>query len=448
MFISRRALILLAAVALAFAACDSTATTPTTSTTTTVPSTTIASTTTTTTTAAPAPTVLPPEQEALLTAQIDALIAATEEIRGLPFLERPDVAIVTPEELAVRVAGLVSEQLGDLDVETRWLQLLGLLGVDADLATLVEELYSDQVLGFYDGETRQLVVGTRSAELTTFDEMNLVHELIHALTDQHFQFHDHRMRLLDEKRYDELEAHLALVEGDATYFQLIWIQEMLSLTDQLALATQLLETDMSSLANVPLVLQNDLAFAYEEGFEFVAQLVATGGIAAVDAAYTNPPATTEQVMHPDRYVAGEPARVVGLPDLVLDGYELYERSTSGEQGIRLLFAESLDAGLATQTAAGWGGDQYAIYDDGDDIVYVLLVVGDSEQDAFELAEGFLTLARSGMGAGDGVEDGGGVLFTGDELYVFVDRLDDRLLFVAATDPGAGAQARELAGVVG
>ncbi|MEA2002385.1 MAG: hypothetical protein U9N84_10960 [Actinomycetota bacterium] len=248
-----------------------------------------------------------------LSEQIIELIGVTEQVRGLPFLTQPNVAILTPEELAARVRKDLEEEIDsdELAVDTAVLQLLGLLEPGVDLEPMLLDLYSEQVAGFYDGDTGELVIGGEAAELTPLTKSIVVHELIHALTDQHFLFNDDFQAMFDEERYDEGAAFQALIEGDATYFQFVYI-EQLTAAEQLALATEAVSQmeETSVLQSVPGWIQDDLAFPYNNGQVFVQSLVDAGGIAAVDKAYIERPPSTEAVMHPTRFASGELIRQV------------------------------------------------------------------------------------------------------------------------------------------
>ena len=69
-----------------------------------------------------------------------------------------------------------------------------------------------------------------------------------------------------------------------------------------------LSIDTGSLDAAPQWLQDDLLFPYEQGLRFVEQVVADGGIAAVDLAYSELPETTEQVLDPGKYLRAEAPR--------------------------------------------------------------------------------------------------------------------------------------------
>ncbi len=385
------------------------------------------------------------EQEVVdrLSEQITDLVSATEEVRGLPFLAPPNVSILSPAELEQRVRDDISEELipEELAIDERLLVLLGLLEPGDDLEQILLDLYGEQVAGFYDGETGELVVGGEAADITPYTKSVIVHELIHALTDQHFMFHDDFVDMFDEQRYEEGSAFQALIEGDATYFQFVYIQQ-LPIAEQLAMATEALgllqETNTDG---IPDWMLTDLSFPYEAGQFFVENLVGAGGIAAVDAAYTDRPLSTEVVLHPSRFEGGETVLVVPSVEITIDGFEVHESSSYGEWGLQVLLGESAAPGVAVQAANGWGGDSYQVLFDDDDVVFALAYKGDSEDDSFELADALITMVGDGLGMGEGVGEGGGITFNAEDgRYAHLDRIGDGLIFVLATDSAAGAAA--------
>ena len=122
------------------------------------------------------------------------------------------------------------------------------------LEDMLVSLYSEGVAGFYDGDTGEMVIGGEAAELSPYVKSVIVHELVHALTDQQFLFNEDYQAMFDEQRYDEGAAFQALIEGDATYFQLVYLEQM-SLADQLAAAMEEMERlkDAPSYAAVPVL---------------------------------------------------------------------------------------------------------------------------------------------------------------------------------------------------
>jgi hypothetical protein len=383
-----------------------------------------------------------PEAAAQISQSIAELVDVTEELRRLEFIERPTVTILGPEAFADRVAAQVAADLDleDLRVQEDLYRLLGMFDVEAGYRDLLIALYEEQATGFYDGATRELVVAADSGVLTPMDRAVVVHELVHALTDQHFSFYDRLAGLIDAERYDEAVSLQALIEGDATFVMLEYAQTLTpgELADY---AAEQAAAPLQVFAASPRFLQDSLMFPYEHGFSFVAQLITAGGFDAVNRAYENPPEISEAVLHPDRYFGEEAARVVEPTPVILDGFETSESGTYGEWATLLFLRDGVSNGAAAQAADGWGGDWYTVLHDADDVVFLWEYLGDSERDAIELAESVLIIAEGRLEAGEATAVAGGVLYTTEELYLFVDRVDDRLFVVATSDPEIGEVAR-------
>lgn len=422
------------ALSLSLAACGatSTATTAAPPATTSPPPTTAAVPAATTSTTTPASTTtlsddVDPAVAAALRETIDELAEVTEEIRGLEFLREPVVTIVSEAELAERIAALISEEL-DPDETARDEQvykLLGILEPDTDLAEMFIELYSEQVAGYYDGDTEEMVVPATDEGFTPLQQMTVVHELTHALTDQHFGFDDLFEALDDQELYEEAAALRALTEGDATLTEALFFNTVLTAAEQAQVFEAYDDIDQSVLEATPSFITDLLTFPYNDGATFAIQLWQRGGFEAIDAAYGDPPVTTEQIIVLGLYEAGEVGVDVTLPDMAIDGYENAEESVWGHAALAALFGQSL--GPSTDAAArGWGGDRYRVLWNGEQAVFVLSWVGDSAEDADEIESAFLDLTTEQVRVG---------------AYTFVGRDGDAVVFIAADDAAAGEAAK-------
>jgi hypothetical protein len=445
---AKRLAALLVATALLAAACGGVEADPTT---TTEPGTTTTAGDVTTTTAAdpttstgaPSTTAAPPTtsggEAGDVAGEAASLIEATERIRGLQFIDPPEITVLDPDALAERIREDVAAELDpdEIAVEQRFYELLGLLDGSVDLYGALIDLYAEQVIGFYDDDTGELVVSSE-AGITPMTRMVMLHELVHALTDQHFGFGDDFEELLDAGRYHEGRALQSLIEGDATYFQIVYLQEM-SPADQLAVATEALGADTAVIDSLPAWLSADLSFPYDTGFSFVSRLVADGGIAAVDQAYRLVPETVEQVIHPEKYYSLEPARQVTLDAAALTGYEVAEEDAFGEWNLQLYLEELLGGGPAAIASAGWGGDAYRLLASDTEVAFAYRYQGDTPRDAEELADALTDAVIEGMAVGNGQVDqaSGSTAFSGGD-YAYVQHVGSDVLFVAASDPTAGA----------
>lgn len=375
-------------------------------------------------------------------AELNALIAATEDVRGLDFIEPPEIVIVSSEELAERVAAQVEEELDPTDtlVTQRLFELLGLLDGTVDLGQAYVDLYSEAVGGFYDSETGEMVISGDTA-LSPLSKTIVVHELVHALTDQHFGFGERLDELVDAERYHEATALQALVEGDALYYQLVYMQT-LPTDEQVEAVQESLAASTTVQDSLPDWFSRDLTWPYDAGFLFVQRVIADRDVPGLNQVYSLLPTTTEQIIHPGAYFNRQPAKPVELPDASIEGYEVYEEGEWGEWNLQLFLLDGVDPGEAVVGATGWGGDDYRIYWNGTDVVFVYLFQGDSTDDTIELGASLATSLRSSMAVGQAVTGDGGTTFGPGDDYAAISIEGSRLLLVAAADPVVGASVFE------
>ncbi len=413
----------LIAIALMASACGFGTTTETTSTGDLPASTTVPVETTTTTEPPARPTtslaVTPGTTDQALLDAIDELIVITEQVRGLAFLEKPTITVVTETELAERVRDLIEEELDPEETaESEALfELLGILDPTVELGRLYADLYAEQVAGYYDGDAKEMVIPS-GQELTSLQKLTVVHELVHALTDQHFDFNSLGERLDDEERYEEAAGLQALVEGDASWAELIYYQTFMSAEEQEAVLVESGQIETGVLDQTPDFLRDLLVFPYDfegGGASFVADLwLAERSFAAVDEAYADPPTTTEQIVDPARYRNRELPIDVQLPDTTLDGYEVVDEGVWGQVGFEFLFAQALPVADAERASVGWGGDEYRVLYDGEQTVFVVHYVGDSTTDEAEMADVLDSFVEVQIptenSAYVGTSDEGGVVF--------------------------------------
>ena len=388
-----------------------------------------------------------PEVESAMRADIGVLILEVEETRALPFLEIPTVTILDEADFTARVNAQLTEDIDSEEIAgtEALLKLLGMLAPDDDFEAMLIDLYTEQVAGFYDPETGEMVVPVSLDGITPLQEVVIAHELIHALTDQHFDFNDEYERRVDDGVGDDASAMLGLVEGDATYQQFLYL-ESLDPGEAAAAALEALQIDTSVLRASPRWLQLDLAFPYEQGLIWADAIIDDGGLRALDEAYQAPPTTTEQILDPNTYLRNE--QPLDLAPLAVDlaGWELFDEATWGEWGTRLMLLEVLTPGNLAQATAGWGNDTYRVFLNGSDTAFVWSYLAETVEDAEDLTNALIAMSRDQMGATDAQESGGGLLFAGGDPYVFIDRIDDQIFYVASTDATAGADLRDQLGL--
>lgn len=392
-----------------------------------------------TTTTADAPPVTEPDLSGLegvsdqVRAQLEDLIRVAQQIRELPFLEPPVINVVTEEELEALVREDIEEEAEDFPADEALYKMLGLLNEAADFERIVLDLYGEQVAGYYDGDTGEIVVPAREDGFSLLQQGTLVHELVHAITDQHFRFNDTFQTMIDEERLDEATAYQALIEGDATLAEVLWVQS-LGQREIGEFLAESLEIDTAALDAAPRFLTESLLFPYDSGLAFVQDLyIDTGAWGDVNEAYgvmPGLPASTEQVITPDDYQRDLPVEVT-IPSVSVGGYELERTSVWGEQGFRILLNQGEGAQSVATAADGWGGDSYHQWFDGENAAILIAYSGDTQTDVDELEDALLGFANQNFP---------------EENFVWVEQLDGTLYFVAADEESVGESIRAAAGL--
>lgn len=300
-----------------------------------------------------------------LAAQIESQVSA---LRGLPVKQEVPPAVMSDAQLRAYIERTFSQENPPetLAANERLLKALGLLPKDASLQQLSVELLSGQVAGFYSPDDKKLYAISRTGSVGALEKATFAHEYTHALQDQSFDLKGLHTDQIGQG--DRGLGRLALVEGDATLVMSYWVQQHLTpaeLSDMMRASSD--PEQLRLLGEMPAILRDPLLFPYTTGLQFALGLQAPGGWQAVDAAFRNPPASTEQVMHPEKYAAHEAPIDVSLPaDLAArlgSGWKTGMTDTFGEfqMGIWLRQGGG-NATLATNAAAGWGGDRITLLD--------------------------------------------------------------------------------------
>jgi hypothetical protein len=343
------------------------------------------------------PTPAPSGDTAALFREIEDQVIAE---RGLEAKRRPEPTVLSADEARTRLEDLFWAENSTDSVATAegTLKALGLLPADASLGDLYVDMFRSQVAGYYDPRADELFVVSRSRAMGAADRATFAHEFTHALQDQHFDVEGISSDTAPPR--DRLLGRLALVEGDATLLMTRW------LTDHLTIAElqELLVVDPEALAQLetmPGILRERMLFPYQQGLLFVNGIWARGGWEAVDHAYDRPPDSTEQILHPEKYEAGEKPVEVPLDAAALaremgDGWTGTPEDTLGEFQLSVWLRENgVEASPAGEAAAGWGGDRVA-YLRGPNGAYALalLTAWDSQADANEFLEAATTAAQN------------------------------------------------------
>ena len=321
--------------------------------------------------------------------------------------------------------------------------LLGLIAPEDDLYTIMLDLYTEQVAGFYDSETKKLYVVSDNPTLSVMEMVTFAHEVTHALQDQHYG-----LKALYEQAGDDSEysaAITSLIEGDAMLMSSLYMMNGLSRSEQQQLINEYENIDSEKFDAAPWYIQQSIMFPYSYGYQFVYQLYQDGGWDAVNSAYANLPSSTEQIIHPDKYAAGDNPILVELPDLVSllgETWQIQKEGTVGEFDLRLTLEAFIDPSETTrEAAAGWSGDSYAyLKNDAEDKLLVIYSVWDTEADAQQF---FTTYAANRADATWTLipNENGSYAWQSGSGYLYLEKTGDHVLLINAPDSAIAASVR-------
>ncbi|MBI4879030.1 MAG: hypothetical protein HY812_05130 [Planctomycetes bacterium] len=391
--------------------------------------------------------LLPPEPhgERPLQDKANRVAAETARIRDLELRSAVPVGIKTKADVKALCEKEIDKEWGEKGAGLeRAFKLFGLLPPDMDLKPWLADYMKDNVAGYYDTETKEFFTiekeekkgaATEDGQDEEEDEDSgggeerekdfvMAHELTHAIDDQHFDLE--AIEKAGDFDEDESLAFTALAEGcamEGSVDYLLWrggvplstsgpllspVVRLLSSEKMLSFAKDAGEEVGSKLPDAPPIIERPLIFPYIEGWGFANRIRSEFGWEGVNAAYRDPPESSEQILFPERYLdrRDRPVRI-DLPDPPL-GWKQAHEETLGMYGMRVLLATLLDEGAADD-ADGWDGDRYVVWEGPEGDVLGWVTVWDYESDAKDFAGAYRALL-----CGRCVEDGSwSVLRNGD-----------------------------------
>ncbi len=371
----------------------------------------------------PKPAQKAPDREQIL-AEAEQIDDKVGQIRGLVPLGPITKSIKTKDELRAELQKRIAEEIPPEDIarEARVLVRLGLIEADFDYGGFFLDLFTEQIAGFYNDEARELALIEGDMSM---DEQRVVmaHELFHAIQDQHYtiasiQPPKEGLAGLSNNE-DRATARSALIEGDATVLMVdFMVYEMGGL--QYGSGASVLDNPMAAslidgmaaqsggsmagsspvLGNAPGWIQEQLIFPYMGGLKFVAAMRKNQSWGPMANVYQSPPDSTEQILHPEKYLERDEPTLIALDEAALTealGGELIYNNVMGELRVRQWLTHHADdetlprllkrPGLTgAVAAAGWDGDRYYGIDTPQGKTAIIgASVWDSEEDAKEFA---------------------------------------------------------------
>jgi hypothetical protein len=319
--------------------------------------------------AVPAPAQQKPSS---LFQEVDEMTSALSEITGWPVRRKVPARIISKDEFRHQVESRMKGSSNNKEVraEELTLKMFGFIPQDFNLAKETVDLVSEQAAAYYDYSKKRLFVLDSTTEGTE-QRVALVHELAHALADQQHSLGKYLKKGSPDD--DGATAREAVMEGQATWLTWAYVsrrnggkaevsKEMIEkLTDNSGAGG----ADFPVFSKEPLYLRESLVFPYDEGMKFQDAVYRDLGRKSFDEIFNRPPRSTQQILHPKKYVEDEKPADVEPPELDKEArkqFRVLNDGSVGELDHSMLLRQWVGDKEGRAAAAHWRGGAFRLYE--------------------------------------------------------------------------------------
>jgi len=302
-----------------------------------------------------------------LFSEIAAMEQGLSEITGLQFRRTVPYAVMNKDQLRRYLEQRVKESIKPADIRAQelTLKLLGMVPPNFDLRQNTVDLLTEQAAAFYDYNKKKLFMLADSGG--TDEEIALVHELAHGLADQHFPLGKY---ISEGMRSDDAAtARQAVMEGQASWLMTAYLSKKAGGPGEVSdavldLMTHTMEVSPEQypvFSKAPLYIQEMLVFPYADGMLFQNAVFQKLGRASFAEVFRHPPASTQQIIHPDRYLAHIQPQIPDSPPVpAAREFRRLAEGTLGELDYRILLTEYAGKEEGESMAAHLLGSSYQL----------------------------------------------------------------------------------------
>jgi hypothetical protein len=298
----------------------------------------------------------------------DEVLHDMSGITGLSLLSPLKKTLRSRDEIRAYVIRQMNEDKDAAQryADTKSAEAFGLLPKNFDMDSFMIQLLTEQIAGLYDPKAHEFYI----ADWIPLSDQRMVmaHELTHALEDQHFKIESW---VKAARPNDDAElAREAFLEGSATAAMVDYILQGTgkSVTNLPEFDPSMLTGDLGntpSLEKAPPFIKDTLVFPYFSGMTFTAAALKPAGWSSLSKVFSNPPVSTQQIMHPNLYKSGHVPDRVTLPAIdakLGKDWKKLDDNLLGEFGWVEVLKQFLDDARAKALAAAWEGDRYQLFE--------------------------------------------------------------------------------------
>lgn len=321
--------------------------------------------------------------QAVLDARVELIVPRVAELRGLDWKHSVPAGVHTPAQF-IDFAKLAFEkefEEGKLDAMAVSLGMFGFLPLGIDFENELLSMLEGMVGGYYDPETTHFYMISTFNQGVMADYI-MAHELGHALDDQHYPLTAMQERAAANS--DRSWATTCVIEGSASAVgnQYLlqgamrgWLEGEMEFGSMLGM--------LDDIDRIPPYLIITMTLPYTQGNAFLVREtnVMAGMVKApteedLVRCFTDPPTSSEQILHPEKYwdeQQFDAPTEVELADRSAEfgeGWRMAESDSMGEIGCSILTMKRVPSAIevsagggnfAHEASSGWDGDVFRLY---------------------------------------------------------------------------------------
>jgi hypothetical protein len=291
--------------------------------------------------------------------EVQQTLGELSAITGFPIRHPVAFESITREQINRYLQDRIKEvtKPSELRAEELTLKKFGFVPQNFDLRKNTIDLLTEQAAAFYDFHRKKLFISDWAQ--TSMRDVALIHELAHALADQSFSLEKFTKKV--EQDSEKSLARQAVVEGQA-----MWLTNAV-IARRSGRARAKLETEDEAepsgkfpvFDEAPLYIRENLIFPYSAGERFQEAVFDKEKQSALSQVFRDPPVSSQQVLHPDRYFSHT---LPVLPALPRDpkGMKRFAEGMMGELDHSVLLRQYTTIDDAQDVAPKLAGSQYRL----------------------------------------------------------------------------------------
>jgi hypothetical protein len=292
--------------------------------------------------------------------EVQQTLSELSAITGFPIKHPVAFESITREQINRYLQDRIKEvtKPAELRAEELTLKKFGFVPENFDLKKNTIDLLTEQAAAFYDFHRKKLFISDWAQ--TSMRDVALIHELAHALADQSYSLEKFTRKV--EQDSEKSLARQAVVEGQAMWLTNAVVARR-SGKERVRLEAEDGGAEPSGKFPVfdqaPLYIRENLIFPYSAGERLQESVYEKRQQAALSQVFRDPPVSTQQVLHPDKYFSHT---MPVLPPLPKDpkGVKRFAEGVMGELDHSVLLRQYTTIDDAQDVAPKLAGSQYRL----------------------------------------------------------------------------------------